>query len=486
MSKDRFTRQGGAASGRRLVRRTRSPTKDNRRTVTTVTHVTGGTRTIAQAALITLLGVGLTTPATATAATATAAAAATAATAATAAIHSTASSTASDRDVALTRWSSTRQFGRGTGDGVRADGGELRLARVTGGYQYRDPFGNGTTKAYDTARWTSPWVQPGFGLTEMVASWDATTPRGTWIQVAGRGRTGRGGTGSWDVLGRWAGHDAGFHRTSVRGQGDDYADVAVDTVGMNGTARYTAWQLKVTLLRPHGSSSAPTVQSVGAMASALPGGTPPTSRTSMRRTIDVDVPRWSQMIHTGEYPQYDNGGEAWCSPTTMAMLIGRWDAGPTPREYAWVNDSYAQPWVDHAARNTFDYSYDGAGNWPFSTAYAGKQDLDSFVTRLRSLREAERFVRAGIPLGVSVTFGRGELSGSPISSTAGHVLVVRGFTAEGDVIVNDPAAPSKSSVRRVYDRAQFERAWLPTSGGLTYVVHPAGVALPRRTAQSSW
>ena len=42
-----------------------------------------------------------------------------------------------------------------------------------------------------------------------------------------------------------------------------------------------------------------------------------------------------------------------------------WRSGPEPDDYAWVDPAYQDPWVDHAARNTYDYSYDGAGNWPF-------------------------------------------------------------------------------------------------------------------------
>ncbi len=390
-----------------------------------------------------------------------------------------------DQNIALSHWSSTRQLRRGTVDGVRVRGGALRFERATARRAYDDPHGRGGSTTYGFAHWTSPWVRPGFGLTEMIASWNANTPNGTWIEVLGRGRTGND-TGSWDVLGRWAGHDAGFHRTSVRGQGDDYADVAVDTVRMNGSARYTAWQLRVTLLRPRGSEREPAVHSIGAMASRVPSGAPATSRTTMRRTVDITVPRYSQMIHRGEYPQYDNGGEAWCSPTSVAMLLSHWKAGPTRREYAWVNDSYAQPWVDHAARNTYDYAYDGAGNWPFSTAYAGKQGLDAFVTRLRSLRGAEAFIRAGIPLTLSIAYDSGELDGSAIGSTNGHLLVVRGFTKAGNVITNDPAAASSAGVRRIYQRGQFERAWLSATGGVTYVVRPARVALPPRSALSPW
>ena len=100
---------------------------------------------------------------------------------------------------------------------------------------------------------------------------------------------------------------------------------------------------------------------------------------------------------------------------------------------------YADPQVDHAAANTYDWNYDGTGNWPFNTAYAGRYGLESFVTRLRSLTEAEKFIAAGIPLVVSVSFKENELTGSGYS-TNGHLMVIRGFTAQGDVIVNDPAS----------------------------------------------
>ena len=93
------------------------------------------------------------------------------------------------------------------------------------------------------------------------------------------------------------------------------------------------------------------------------------------------------------------------------------------------------------------------------------------MTRLASLRSVEKYVAVGIPVVVSVSFGSGELDGAPISSTAGHLLVVVGFTATGDVVVNDPASRSRSGVRRTYDRAQLEAAWLGGSGGTAYVIH---------------
>ena len=150
--------------------------------------------------------------------------------------------------------------------------------------------------------------------------------------------------------------------------------------------------------------------------------------------------------------------------------------GPKVSDYSW--STYADSFVDHAARYTYDTRYDGTGNWPFNTAYAAHYSLDSFVTRLASLRDAEAFIKSGIPLVASIAFARGGLDGAPISSTPGHLLVVTGFTKAGSVIVNDPAAASSSSVRRVYSRAQFEKAWLGGSGGVVYVIHPTSKPLP--------
>jgi hypothetical protein len=52
--------------------------------------------------------------------------------------------------------------------------------------------------------------------------------------------------------------------------------------------------------------------------------------------------------------------------------------------------------------------------------------------------------------------------------------------------VNDPASrliPSNAAVENVFDRQQFADVWLPTSrsGGIAYVIRPAGKALPPNT-----
>ena len=391
------------------------------------------------------------------------------------------------RKIDYRQWGTAAQLEAGTLRGLRVVDGRLRIASPVGKLTYVDPHG-GATRTYAYGHWTSPWATPGFGLTELVPSWSATARGDAWLQVEVRGRSEAGRVSSWDTLARWAPGDDTFHRTSLGAQTDDLARVSVDTWKSNYSIELTSWQLRVTLLRKAGTRGTPFLDTVGAMSSKLPqmGGVA-TSRPGVASVRPpLDVPRYSQMTHRGEYPRYGNGGEAWCSPTSTSMVLGYYDRLPAAEEYAWVDSADRDRFVDHAARMTYDYAYRGTGNWSFNTAYAANHADHAFVTRLANLRQAERFVKAGIPVIASIAFGRGQLSGAPISASNGHLLVIVGFTREGDVVVNDPAAKRNKGVRRTYDRGQFENAWLPKSGGLVYVIRTDEQRLPARKGATSW
>jgi hypothetical protein len=384
--------------------------------------------------------------------------------------------------VAYHQWTSVRDFAAGSSEGVRPYGpGALTIAHPIGTTTYTDPYGGGA-KTWDYARWTSPAVPVGFGASQLVASWTASTPHGSWLQVEMRGRTG-GGTGTkWYVMGRWAADDPGeggdIHRTSVPGQTDADGNVDIDTFVAKNSL--TSYQLRVTLYRLPGRHVRPVLRSVGAMASLVPDRkTVPVSPLGGAQGIELKVPTYSQDVHKGQYPEYDGGGEAWCSPTSTSMVVAYWKRGPSKKDLAWVNPSYADPQVDHAARNTYDYNYQGAGNWPFNPAYAGRFGLNGFITRLRTVAEIEQFIKVGIPVVTSQSFKASELPGAGYS-TNGHLFVVVGFTKSGDPIINDPASSTDAAVRHVYPRASFENVWLrsSSSGGIAYVMYPPGHRLP--------
>jgi hypothetical protein len=70
--------------------------------------------------------------------------------------------------------------------------------------------------------------------------------------------------------------------------------------------------------------------------------------------------------------------------------------------------------------------------------------------------------------------------------TGGHLMVIVGFTEDGRLVLNDPFAPTNPEVRKIVGRAEWEAAWLNSSRGVVYVIHPAGVALPAPPAQANW
>ena len=298
---------------------------------------------------------------------------------------------------------------------------------------------------------TAPVILAPFDVA--VVSWNALTPRGTWLRVDARARL----AGRWTryyALGVWS-TDTSLARHSFGGEADGDGRVSTDTLKLARAA--DAIQLRVTL----GSTvagAAPTLTAL-AIAPALNESRKVVDpRPSDRRAWgkELPVPAYSQMV-------YPDGGRVWCSPTSTTMLLAYW------------GERLGKPLADKvpvAARLVWDSTYQGAGNWPFNTAYASSKGLLAYVGRLSSLAQAEAFIARGVPLALSVAWGKGELAGAHLPSSDGHLVVLRGFEANGDAIVNDPAAPADARVRTVYRRAELERAWVGHSGGIVYVIEP--------------
>ena len=373
-------------------------------------------------------------------------------------------------------------FRSGVQEGTRVVNGSLEVARPRG----TTTWGG---RHWSWTRWTSPWVTAGQTFTRLIPSWNVVTPANTMVLVQARVHSTSGYLSGWKLVGAWSTRDAGIRRTSGGTQADRIASMATDTLVAGRSVLLNQYQLRILPLRSPTSTASPTVRSLQAVASRPSTVLPATSRPLLPAAHEartLNVPRYSQMTHRGQYPQWGGGGQAWCSPTSLSMILGYYHALPAASTYAWVSKRYGDRWVDHVARTVYDYGYQGAGNWAFNTAYAAVRTGDAFVTRLTSLREAERFIAAGIPLAASIGFSRGQLTGAPIGSSAGHLVVIVGFTSTGNVVVNDPAAPADASVRRTYDRGQFERAWLRSSSGTVYVVHDAAHPLPARGANRNW
>jgi hypothetical protein len=381
-------------------------------------------------------------------------------------------------------WAGARDFLGGSFDGLTADQGGLRIGTPTIAVEHTEPK-LGTTRTYEYGRWTSPVYRHGFDATQLIASWNAVTPTQTWLQVEAKAKATAGTETGWYVLGRWASGDDDIERTSVDGQDDAIAEVAVDTLSTKIGVALRTYRLRVSLYREAGSRATPTVTSIGAMTSRIPDRFEVQATEPGRAAgIDLPVPTYAQNLHKGQFPQYGGGGENWCSPASTEMVVEYWGRHPEPADLSWIPADYVDRSVAYAARHTFDYCYDGSGNWPFNTAYAASLGLRGHITRLHSLTQLEGYIARGIPVITSQAFREDELDGADYGSS-GHIMVVVGFTKDGDVIANDPASSSDDSVRTVYKRAQFERVWQRTKrytagggvadgpGGIAYLITPA-------------
>lgn len=167
------------------------------------------------------------------------------------------------------------------------------------------------------------------------------------------------------------------------------------------------------------------------------------------RAVTLDVPEISQYV--AAFPDK----RSWCTPASLAMLLGTWGL---------MRD------VPRIATAIQDDAYGGTGNWAFAVAYAGRLGFVGAAAYLRAMRSLEGFVRTGIPVAASISWEAGELPGAPLATSDGHIVVVRGFDEVGDPVVNDPAQPE---IRHVYPRAAFEACWLD-HGGVALLVAPAG------------
>jgi hypothetical protein len=306
--------------------------------------------------------------------------------------------------------------------------------------------------AAEPAAWTltSPPVSADLEWNEAVLSWNAETPPGTGLRFEIRRVAPAPETG-WYHLGHWTAEPAaGRLRQSVRGQQDAHGEVQTDVWVLHLPARSA--QLRVTCLGGPGGA-VPRLKFLGLSLRdnrVAPAPLPP-NRAAWGR--DLAVPERTQVI-------YPEGVSAWCSPTSLAMLLAFWGNHLNRPELVLE--------VPAVARAVHDPEWPGTGNWSFNAAFAGSfPGLRACVTRLSDVAELEDWIAAGVPVAVSVSYNL--LRGRPRDRSDGHLVVVRGFTAEGDVVVNDPG--TGRDIRRVFPRENLARAWA-VSGRTVYLVHP--------------
>ena len=305
-------------------------------------------------------------------------------------------------------------------------------------------------------------ISPKLNFHEMIASWNIEPANTAAFKLEVRVH-GTDFVSKWFTMANWSLDSKLAPRESVKGQHDDDAYVDTDTLVLKKNA--VSLDAKVTLQTlgegPRANLKLLTFSFRSAEA-PLPSPNHPS-------------PAWGKSIAVPERAQgnYPNGGVL-CSPTSMSMML--WHYSNV------LNRPELNQDVPVVESHVWDPVYKGAGNWPFNTAYAGSfQGIRSYVARFESISNLESWIEEGLPVICSVSFDM--LRGLPLSPTeSGHLVVLVGFTKDGDPVINDPAF--KHQVHKTYKRSDFEKAWA-YSKRTVYLVYPENAKVPK-DAEHLW
>lgn len=317
-----------------------------------------------------------------------------------------------------------------------------------------------TPGRFSSGQMTSQPITTSIAFDTLIPSFEAVIPAGGGLVMEVRVRY-RGGWSGWLSLGTYS------PTADSASAGTTLSDwlVNVDTIESRHGERADAYQYRLT-----SEGQSPTVSSVALVASQSSRHGEPIYVGTLDRVWGKDLPTPLRSQY-----DYEGGGEVWCSPTSLNMVMGYYGLGES---------------VPQTAEGVRDFNY-GWGNWPFNIAYAAHRGLAASVTRFNAVQQLERWIDADIPVIASIAWdnrgGAPLLDNAAITWSYGHLLVVRGFTGSGDIIAADPAGSPRSEVRRVYDREQFARAWEYGSGGVVYLAYPLGRQTPWPYASNgSW
>lgn len=317
----------------------------------------------------------------------------------------------------------------------------------------------------------SPELVASFGFSSCIPSWNAVNPEGSWLEPELCFKI-DGSWSPWIKMAYWAMDDGVLKRSSIKRYASNGLSVDTDTVKLDKPAAAFKFRFRLCMLQKKAAESQGNFIRIKAVFLSYSDPKPVCAQStvsmpeerpekSAKAVILDTVPCCSQMV-------YPDGGDVWCSPTSVSMVLGYWqkDKGP------------CEPRVKAAVSGVYDRVYGGHGNWSFNVAYAGSQaGMEAYAARFGSLSALEPWIKSGVPLVLSVSWNNEEgktLSGAPVPKSAGHLTTLVGFDKCGDPVMNEPASPTNETVRRTYRRSELETRWLLASGGLAYLIFPSG------------
>ncbi len=349
-----------------------------------------------------------------------------------------------------------------------ADFSSVQLENLT----VDDHIGDGAVKLTDSSKdgELTTGIYSAAQFTRMVASWNADTPEGTTIEVTARAHF--SGTDTWTNWLSWG----VWGTTIVRGCGTSetardtlaYVDTDVFTP-RDDTATMDQFQLRVVLHSENADSTPVLRQLCATIRNNLDGKeiTPVYEEESvvLPEKVILSTPAYSQMVRDPDIRS------SICNPTTITALL---------------NDRGEDLLPEQTALTTYDFNYQGFGNWAFALATAGSFGYDCYI-QFGNLDIIRQELAKGYSVGIDVHYmpvdggSMPYVENAPIAST-GHLITVRGYETIDGVeyfYVSDSAADNDQDALRRYRADQLDAAW---NNRVVYIIHEkeqnAGTASP--------
>ena len=300
--------------------------------------------------------------------------------------------------------------------------------------------------------WTSAEIRTAFAFTELIPSYNPHCPPETGLRFDVRTRDASSGKWSaWFYLGSWGRTLAKVER-EIR---NDFGSVDVDTLALNRPA--DAYQMRVNF---YAFNLDETINpSLRRFAVCYSGAV---ADAAAREQLVVPVSLAHDFARDIPVPFRAQGNAAKplrpeiCSPTSVSMVM----------QYLGHN----RP-TEENALGIYDSEYGLFGNWARAVAWAGENGFDAWLTRFRNWDQVKATLSQGQPIIASIRFKKGQCPSFVMQQTDGHLIVIRGVTKEGDLIVNDPASRDKGN-GAVYKADELAKAWF-AHGGVGYIIKKA-------------
>jgi len=313
------------------------------------------------------------------------------------------------------------------------------------------PNANGSYPA--TGEYTSPVLKADFPFNELLPSWNVDAPKGANFHVYIRTSEDSKRWTTWYSMGWYV-----FSQRPQVALNDDFGWVDEDHILLNRPHRY--YQYRITFFR--GELLVSPVLRLFAVTYTNALSNKAVYEEFHRSIPKLDKKTWARSLPVPFRSQLwedEKVRSSVCGPTTVAMILEFHDINVTTRELC---------------EKCYDEKHRAFGLWPRHIQAAADYGLSGWIQRFRSWEAAQELVAQGCPIVASVKMSNCVISNAPDEWSGGHILIIRGFDANGDVLVNDPAWESEEKGVTTYKREELGRAWFD-EGGVGCIYRPRAI-----------